>query len=299
MAEAAADIGLVRPDVAEASAAAEDEPTVQVKSLAGTVLAEVKPIPNTTLELKVALEELLGRPVALQKLVVSGSMKILSNDETLAREPLEVLCLHDETPLWTWDLDGNPQKEMLTIEMGRVTCPNLRTDYLNVLTKEPMRSGRHYFEFVMHHIGDEQWCGVVANSKQAGSRVGGRSLTAWTYYCGRMRSHYDSLKDGKGALHAEGRAVVEFAKPQPSGDVIGMLVDLDAGAIAFDLNGELQGACAIPVGQPLWVITHVDTPRDDVELRKPSLVEAAPANLEALSGALLDISKGEELRGGW
>lgn len=297
MAEMVSDAGAAEVDVAEADAVAEDDSCVQVKSLAGAVLAELTPVPNTTLELKEALAELLGRPAALQKLVVCGTTRILSDQETLARESLEVLCLHDETPLWTWDWEGNPEKEMLNVEGGRVTCPNLRSDYVNVLTKEPMRSGRHYFEFVMHHIGDEQWCGVIADSRQAGMRTSGRGLVAWTYYCGRMRSHRTDISDGLGALHAQGRAVVEFAKPKAQGDVIGMLVDLDTGAIAFDLNCELQGACAIPVGQPLWVLTHVDTPRDDVELRKPSLDDAPPANLEALAGALLDLSQGKDLRG--
>merc|ERR1712232_1330940 len=81
-----------------------------------------------------------------------------------------------------------------------------------------------------------------------------------------------------------------------SGNVIGMLVDCDAGSVAFDLNGRIQGACEIPKNALLWVITHVDTPRDHVELRKPSLIDAPPANLEALKGALLDVSHGIEMK---
>lgn len=158
-----------------------------------------------------------------------------------------------------------------------------------------MRNGIHYIEFVMHHIGDEQWCGVVANKSQAGSKFGGRSLKAWTYYCGRINSSGGTITDGKGALQAQGIAVKEFDKLRQSGDIIGMLVDLESGALAFDLNGKLQGACAIP-RQPMYILTHVDTPRDHVELRKPSLADAPPANLEALTGALLDISRGQKLR---
>jgi len=71
-----------------------------------------------------------------------------------------------------------------------------------------------------------------------------------------------------------------------------MLVDCEKGAVAFDLNGNIQGACEIPKKTPLWVLTHVDTPMDHVELRKPSLHDAAPANFEALKGALLDVSHG-------
>merc|ERR1712051_379472 len=134
----------------------------------------------------------------------------------------------------------------------------------------------------------------LTDPHDAGSRRGARDLRAWTYYCGRMGSSYGSLIDGKGALHAQGKAVIEFEKLQPRGDVIGMLVDVDVGAIAFDLNGKLQGAFPIPTGTPLWVVTCVDTKKDDVELRKPSLEDAPPQNLAALTGALLDISQGQK-----
>merc|ERR1719253_1150094 len=111
-----------------------------------------------------------------------------------------------------------------------------------------------------------------------------------------MNSAYSCIRDGAGALHPEGKAVKEFKKVRPSGDVIGMLADLETGAVAFDLNGELQGACAIPLDRPLWVLTHLDEPDDKVELRKPCLADAPPANLEALKGALLDIAKGQTMR---
>jgi len=271
------------------------EYTVQVKTLAGSVLAEVVPVPRTTRLLKEALWVQVGRPVALQKIVMCDSFSILEDDEELPQQPLEVVCLTDESPLWSWDLHGNSAKDQLQVDGPRVTCPGLKSDYVNVITKAPMVSGRHYIEFVMHHIGDEQWCGVLADPLQAGSRVGGRRMTAWTYYCGRMGSRSSNLVDGQGALHAQGKAVARFEKLQRNGDVIGMLVDIDAGAIAFDRNGKLQVACPIPKGTPLWVLTVVDTNRDDVELRKPSLDDAPPKNMESLTGALLDITQGKPL----
>merc|ERR1719215_255425 len=121
-------------------------------------------------------------------------------------------------------------------------------------------------------------------------------MRAWTYYCGRMGTRSSSIRDGQGALHAEGRAVKEFKKLQQSGDVIGMLVDLDKGAIAFELNGQLQGACPIPTGKPLWVLTHVDRPQDHVDLVKLALQDAPQESIQALSGALLEVRKGEPLR---
>jgi len=270
-----------------------------VRNLAGAALATLRPVPATVAALKGALEPLLGKPRALQKLVVCGSTTVLEDPELLdPAADLEVCCLHDETPLWAWDLEGNPDAKALEVQGPRLTCPKLQTNYVNVLTREPLRSGRHYIEFVMHNIGDEQWCGLVADAAQAGSRTSGRGLRGWLYYCGRMRST-GSIMDGKGALHAERRAVVEFEKPRPSGDVIGMLIDFDIGAVAFDLNGRLQGACSVPTGQPLYVLTHVDTPRDDVELRKPSLEDAPPENLESLTKSLIDISSGKRLRLPW
>jgi len=272
---------------------------VTAHSLSGAVLATVSPVPVNILQLKMALEEKTSVPVALQKLLELEGTHVFLDDEKLSGESLKVLMMTDETALFSWDLNSNPDKDMLDLEgTSIVSCPRLRTDYLNVLTREPIRKGVHYFEFVMHHIGDEQWCGLVNDSGLAGTRAEGRtvSVKGWTYYCGRMRSSCGNIRDGKGALHAQGRAVKEFQKLRPSGDVIGMLADLEVGAVAFDLNGELQGACAIPTNTPLWLLTHLDQPEDKVELRKPCLADAPPANLEALRGALLDISNGSQLR---
>jgi len=280
--------------------------SVTVQNMAGNELATVCPVPPNIFELKKQIEMQKSIPVALQKLIESESSHLYDNSETLDGKSLTVIMVVDETPLFAWDVTNNPGKDVLKLEgsadgvnVGAIlTCPNICSDYVNVLTQEPIQFGSHYFEFVMHHIGDEQWCGVVTDPSQAGTRCGGRSLKGWTYYCGRMRSGSGTIVDGKGCLHAEGKAVKEFKKLKPEGDVIGMLVDLDKGAIAFDLNGELQGACAIPKDTPMWVITHVDTRNDKVELRKPCLMDAPPANLDALKGALLDISSGQDLRGG-
>lgn len=269
---------------------------VTVYNFPGAVLATVSPVPPSVRELKIAISEQISVPPGLQKLVEHGGCHIYEDNELLKGESLSVVMVTDESAMFSWDVDGNPNKDHLQLETASIlTCPNLRSDYCNVLTKEPITQGVHYFEFVMHYIGDEQWCGVVSNPKQAGTRFSGRSLTAWTYYAGRVGSRHGSIRDGKGALHAEGRAVVQFTSLNRTGDIIGMLVDMVAGAIAFDLNGELQGACAIPTDKPLYVLTHMDTPKDRVELRKPCLMDAPPANLEAMKNALLNIKSGEKL----
>lgn len=283
-----------------AGPSSEPSATVRVCSLAGALLAELSPAPPDAAALKVELEARVGCPRALQKLIASGGARIYADDDKLEEEEglLQLMLVVDESPMATWDIEGNPCKAMLEGEGGLVASPRLRHDYCNVLTKEPVRAGRHYFRFVMHEIGDEQWCGLVSRPDQAGPHFSGRSLRGWVYYCGRMNVNYSSIVDGLGALHAEGRAVKEFKKLQRQGDVIGMLVDMDVGAVAFDLNGELQGACAVP-RQPLWVLTHLDTPRDRVELEKPSLADAPPANLDALTGALLDVSQGYRFCGAY
>ena len=55
-----------------------------------------------------------------------------------------------------------------------------------------------------------------------------------------------------------------------------MLVDSDKRILAFALDGRLQGACPVPGARPLYVLTHVDTPADHVELRKPMLEAPRP-----------------------
>merc|ERR1711865_1090064 len=193
-----------------------------------------------------------------------------------------MILVRDETPLWYWDCQGNPSD--LDIQGGVVKCPKLRTDYTNVVTREPVSAGLHYFEFNLVYYGDEQWCGLTPDRHMAGPehQKAVPSKTGWFYYTGRKT----------GAIEALGCKLKTVDFVERANSCIGMLVDCDTGAAAFDLNGKIQGACQIPKNTPLWVLTHVDTPSDHVELRKPSLQDAAPANLEALKGALLDMSHG-------
>lgn len=270
------------------------EEKVTVLGLSGDILATVIPVPADVLELKKRLQDIIGVPAGLQKILEAGTNNLMQNLQVLPGRCWEVSMIVDETPLYTWDVQANPEKESLDIDGTTVSCTRLRTDYTNVLTQEPIQSGRHYFQFVMHQIGDEQWCGLTADSSQAGRKVGGRSLKqSWTYYCGRMGSRSNSITDGHGALHADSWAVVEFKTLKPSGDVIGMLVDFDKLAVAFDLNGEFQGACAVIKG-PLWVLTHLDDSRDKVELLKPAVASAPEASLDALTGPLLIPSSSSE-----
>ena len=263
--------------------------SVVVSNLAGGKLAELA-VPASVADLKVQLEEITSIPRALQKLVLGGA--ILTS---LPPEGCDLLLVKDETPMYSWDFEGNPSKEEIEVDGSVLRSPKLRKDFCNVLTQEPMRSGLHYYEFVLHKVGDEQWCGVTMAPEMAGTYFSGRSLEAWTYYCGRAGRSGGSMHNGKGGLHACKKAVREFEKACTPGNVVGMLVDADKRVLAFALDGRLQGACKVPGDKPLYVITQVDTRVDHVELRKPALDEAPPSNLTALAGALLDAEQGETL----
>jgi len=78
-------------------------------------------------------------------------------------------------PVWTleersgvaqvtiWDIEGNPGKQHLATDCGgcAITFKRGAPDFCSVVTKSPVESGVHYFEFVTHKIGDELWVGVV------------------------------------------------------------------------------------------------------------------------------------------
>jgi len=257
---------------------------VVIRSMAGDELMRFETVPPTVSKLKQLIAESGDIPVALQQLLREDGLAVCADYETLGAVNQEFTLLHDDTPQWSWDLEGNPSKAELDIEGGVVKCPKLRTDYANVLTQEPVTHGLHYFEFHMHYYGDEQWCGLSPDKTFAGPghKHAIPSKSGWMYYTGRS----------EGALEAQGRRLKKFEYVGRSNSIIGMLVDCDNGAVGFDLNGSIQGACEIPKNTPFWILTHLDTRNDHVELRKLSLEDAPPANLHALKGALLDVSEG-------
>lgn len=260
------------------------EPRLIISSLAGTELFEFTPIPPTVGDVKCLIAESGYLPIALQRLLRQDLTMCDDDDETLNIVDQEMLLVQDDTPLWSWDLEGNPSRGELDIESNIIKCPNLRTDYTNVVTREPIATGLHYFEFHLCQYGDEQWCGLTTDKDMAGPEYAKAipSKKGWMYYTGR----------GRAAIEALGRHLKECKFAERSNSVIGMLVDCSEGSAAFHLNGEIQGACEIPKNTRLWVLTHVDDCSDHVELRKPSLMEAPPSNIDALKGALLDVTQG-------
>lgn len=265
------------------------EASVVVKSLAGEVIAEVSPPPNTVYDLKNFIN-ISGRhmcPPALQRLV-TGDHRILGDDEELLPASTELEILHltlvvDESPLFTWDIRGNPHGRLLAGSGGDVSKAGEEFDFVNVITVEPvrpLRSGAHFFEFVMHKIGDEQWCGVTTSRRRAGARG---SLRGWFYYCGRREHTRGALHQGREGSQPAAQVRKRFDHVK-DGDVIGMLLDVDVGGVAFSVNGVVQGGCAVPKA-PLFVTTCLDEQGDHVELRKPPLSAAPPGAREALAAA--------------
>lgn len=245
---------------------------VKVRSFSGKVIAEVAPIPATVLELKVEVQLQCGTPCALQQLL-HGDCNLLDNHILAQDKDLELLLCVDQTPMFSWDIAGNPAAHHISVDGGHLYATNLQTDFVNVVAKEPVHNGIHFFEFVVHKVQDEQWCGVVENTSQAGSSVYGHKLAGRFYYFNRGQGCGAWLRESQGSNRKE------FALPK-DGDVIGMLLDVNSRALVFALNGELQGSCTAPGEGPLYFFTTVDRPNDHMELRKP-LVGDAPATMMA------------------
>eukprot|EP00929_Paragymnodinium_shiwhaense_P074661 TRINITY_DN38219_c0_g1_i1.p1 TRINITY_DN38219_c0_g1~~TRINITY_DN38219_c0_g1_i1.p1 ORF type:complete len:281 (+),score=62.91 TRINITY_DN38219_c0_g1_i1:72-914(+) len=255
-----------------------------VLDLAGQTIAELdSPVPSTLEELLTAVENHTGIDKFYMTLMQQGV--VLSEDSPLdATEP--VMLVVDHKAAFLWDSVRNPDIHQLKIDGADITCPKLRSDYVNVVTQAPLPAGMHYVEFVMHYKGDEQWCGVVPDKALGwGKKVSGHSgdFHGCFYYCGRD-SNAGALVRNSVRLHTwddETPAGESYACVEAD-DVLGMLIDMEARRAAFEVNGKLQGdAFDIPSG-PLYLLTHVDDPRDRVELRRREVEEVPAAMLEAL-----------------
>lgn len=235
---------------------------VRVRNLAGCLVTEVYPPPDVAEKLGLELERLLGTPKALLRLLHGNS--VLENSHSL--EPgMDVTFIVDESPLFKWDIQGNPQRSLLSGDGAEVIFEREDVDYVNVITQEPLRSGVHYFEFVMHCVKDEQWCGLTPHHSRAGSTD---SYAGYFYYSGRRWAN-------RGALHAPAeRILLCHAEHVSDGDVIGLLVDMDAWVAIFAHNGRSQGLCVLDDTSPFYLSTSLDGAGDRVELRRLPLAEA-------------------------
>jgi len=159
-----------------------------------------------------------------------------------------------------WDHEGNPGKKCFAMGDSKVTYLEGAPDYCTVLSETAITQGRHAFEFVMHKIGDEQWCGVTADKTLAGTTSDlRRRAQCWTYYCGCRHA------DG-GILSDENEETMQLEHIK-DGDKIGLAVDFDTRTLSFLRNGTLQGECSFPSDAvELYLSTHLDYTGDCVEL---------------------------------
>eukprot|EP00812_Abedinium_dasypus_P008650 NODE_2397_length_943_cov_252.629505.p2 GENE.NODE_2397_length_943_cov_252.629505~~NODE_2397_length_943_cov_252.629505.p2 ORF type:complete len:307 (-),score=75.62 NODE_2397_length_943_cov_252.629505:6-842(-) len=253
-------------------------PALIVRDVAGHTILSLAALPASVSELHNLIAKLRGTIRALQRLVLGGRVLECGREDFLSEPvPVEIVLVIDETPLWCWDIRGHPCASTLAGEGATVHFADGRYDYVNVITCEPVRGGVHFFEFVMHQVGDEQWCGVAADVGRAGAYDA--SDQGWFYYAGRRTWRRGALE-----MDRERNRVQRF-EHVVSGDVIGLLLDADRGRLAFTLNGRVQGACAVP-RVPLYLSTTLDVEGDCVELRKPALRDAPAGALERLEGQL-------------
>eukprot|EP00930_Biecheleria_cincta_P031162 TRINITY_DN21623_c0_g1_i1.p1 TRINITY_DN21623_c0_g1~~TRINITY_DN21623_c0_g1_i1.p1 ORF type:complete len:350 (-),score=52.26 TRINITY_DN21623_c0_g1_i1:156-1139(-) len=251
---------------------------VTVQSVSGGTLAEIKPpLPSTLIELRNAIAAQSGIHASFIKVLQGGSLLVDDAELVDAYESQMMVAVIDQSAAFLWDTIKNPEAEQLVVEGGHVRCPNMRTDYINVVTQAPLPAGVHFVEFVMHHKGDEQWCGVVQDKALGwGKKVSGHSaeFQGCFYYCGR--------RSGRGLLAGDPSYSTSFVSVG-SGDILGMAIDCDNRVAAFACNGKVQGAARLPEG-PLYLLTHVDTTRDHVELRRKGIDEAPLKLMQVLSG---------------
>jgi hypothetical protein len=245
------------------------EARITVRSIAGEVIVQMAELPETYTQLQSVIAEATGVSPGLQKLIV-GDM-VFGDEDAISDLPSDVTLVVDESPMFTWDIEGNPNSDLLEGRGPEVRFINEAKDYVNVVTREPVVQGKHYFQFVMHKIGDEQWCGVAADGqRRAGSRG---DESGYFYYCGRRGA-------SKGALHApkERAKCMDFDHVK-DGDVIGIFLDMSSQSIGFDLNGKFQGVTKAP-SSPLYLTTSLDKEDDYVVLRKLPLADVMHDLLE-------------------
>ncbi|CAK9066573.1 unnamed protein product [Durusdinium trenchii] len=250
--------------------------SLRVRNLAGSLLLETqvpKTLDDTDASLKDLMEEVStawGVPSDLIKLVYNGMP--LESLEALEGMSAELVAVIDESPLYTWDIERNPDKNRLSVSGAAVTFERIDPieDYVNVLSQSPVRQGIHFVEFHMHSVLDEQWCGVTMFPDRAGCRGG--LVPGCFYYSGRRYA-------SKGALDAfrERQHVLDFSHVQ-NGDVIGLLLDADRHVALFSLNGKFQGGCRLP-DLPMYFCTALDEEGDTVELMRCP-VEDFPVKLD-------------------
>lgn len=236
-----------------------------------------------------AREEVARRAALEREAEEERKLVALREAKTKDEEMLRDLEAARYMELCVWNTAKNPDRRLLQVDGNVVSFPSdAMANFCNVLTDEGLTEGVVYYEFVMHHIGDEQWVGLTTDPAQGGMRISGWNVRAWTYYCGRRWEHPQAHREGVPGLMVNKKWVQSFARVV-SGDIVGVVVDAGRRAAAFLLNGELQGACLLDqTTRPIYAIIHLDAAGDRVELRAHGPTHAPKAALRAIDALLGD-----------
>lgn len=257
---------------------------LSVVQLSGEVVleAEAEDVPESVMQLKERLAAATGTPPALQRLYCGEGELV----ESAAQLTGELTLVVDESPTYSWDIEGNPDKRFLRCdEDGRVVwykevmdAGEIEEDYVNVVTRAPVRSGTHYFRCLVHRYSDECWVGVCEDAEERAE--GGEQ--GYFYY-----SASGGLRAVPGELHFEwerrilpGGGDLQQLK---DGDAVDMLLDVDGGCLVFGCNGVYQGACRLPQGKCWYLTCVLDMPLDRFELAAHALADAPGEMAERLS----------------
>eukprot|EP00929_Paragymnodinium_shiwhaense_P010828 TRINITY_DN11580_c0_g1_i4.p1 TRINITY_DN11580_c0_g1~~TRINITY_DN11580_c0_g1_i4.p1 ORF type:complete len:981 (+),score=223.55 TRINITY_DN11580_c0_g1_i4:200-3142(+) len=183
-----------------------------------------------------------------------------------------------------WNVAGNPDRRLLNHDNGKLTLVGgaIFVSFCNVVTTESIRNGTHYFELVVHELSEDMWFGLTGEDTQAGARVAGTNLRAWSYYSGRGKAELTPRRRDGGCLVVNKKVEQQWTR-LASGDVLRLAVDADRRCAAFSVNDHLQGAFVLPAerGQkiPLFLLVHLQTAGDVVQL-KPLPPHEVPAQMQ-------------------
>ena len=161
--------------------------------------------------------------------------------------------------VFTWNTELNTSELEYDESKLEVRKKGNAPDCSLVLGSRALESGTWYWEVQVAQQGDETWVGITNNPELVHTRhkttdtMDDKSVCA--YYDGQRSYRCPALKNG-------GRTMSKHVARYSSGNIVGVLVDVDARSLSFYLDGLLQHTLTdIPNG-PLYPVAHMDR-KDD------------------------------------
>eukprot|EP00930_Biecheleria_cincta_P083384 TRINITY_DN72968_c0_g1_i1.p1 TRINITY_DN72968_c0_g1~~TRINITY_DN72968_c0_g1_i1.p1 ORF type:complete len:269 (+),score=35.57 TRINITY_DN72968_c0_g1_i1:43-849(+) len=258
--------------------------TVTVRTLAGLQVAQVLG-PILVSELKRAVTKSSGTPAALQKLVRGD--QVLHDNQEIPGGPPDVQFVLFYQPCCEWDVDRHPNSEQLQIrENGARDAQGSVPSGVPIMTQEPLTSGVHFFEVVIHQDGNppESIGLMTANAKAKLYKV----RQPWEKPPSQNFWDMKVALNHKGEVTTSGTMKAKACAYRPR-DVVGILVHIDIGAAIIMVNNAVQACCALSAGAPLHVACLMDKRPcgSHVELQELSTDQAPSNAMQALVGPLL------------